>query len=350
MTGTLTAPLVSLLAAASLGAATPNPGKVVLYKDWTVGCDNQLGCEAISLMREDAEKSDLQMTLSRGGGKDGALKLAIWGFEKGPRQYRLLVNGKLINSGAIEQEADSIEVTGADALKVAKALTWGHSLKLQDGAGKQLGELSLAGTTAALRYIDTAQGRAGSKGALVATGSKAATARMPKPIVIPAQRIGATADVPDAASLVALSEGSPCAAERFGPTEDAAYSLGKAGGSAKALVLLNCGSGAYNFASGAYVGTRDAKGKWAFLPASFDYIDLFTDTGKIPLLINSDWDPASQTLGAYSKGRGLGDCGSSEQYVWDGAMFRLTNATSMTECRGSLEWIQVWQAEVAFTS
>jgi hypothetical protein len=32
--------------------------------------------------------------------------------------------------------------------------------------------------------------------------------------------------------------------------------------------------------------------------------------------------------------------------VWDGAMFRLTSATAMGECRGSVDWIPIWRAEV----
>jgi Protein of unknown function (DUF1176) len=64
------------------------------------------------------------------------------------------------------------------------------------------------------------------------------------------------------------------------------------------------------------------------------------------LLVNSDWDAATQTISSYAKGRGLGDCGSSESWVWDGTSFRLTRATVMGECRGSLDWIPVWRAEV----
>ena len=94
--------------------------------------------------------------------------------------------------------------------------------------------------------------------------------------------------------------------------------------------MLNCGAGAYNFSSGIYVGQRNAAGKWTFEPAKFDYgATGFSADSKIPLLVNADWDAASQTISSYSKGRGLGDCGSSESRVWDGTMFRLTDATVM---------------------
>jgi hypothetical protein len=32
--------------------------------------------------------------------------------------------------------------------------------------------------------------------------------------------------------------------------------------------------------------------------------------------------------------------------VWDGTSFRLTEASSMGECRGALEWITTWRAAV----
>ena len=43
----------------------------------------------------------------------------------------------------------------------------------------------------------------------------------------------------------------------------------------------------------------------------------------------------------------IGDCGGSETYVWDGKRFRLTEATSMGECRGAWHWIRTWSARVS---
>ncbi len=346
MTGFVAAIITVIMAAGS--AATPHPGKVMLFKDWSVGCDNMLRCEAVSLPKDVQEPGQLQMTILRDGGRSGELKLLLTGFGTGPDRYRLVVDRKLVDTGAIIAGADKVEIAGPDAVKVAKALAAGNMLTMQDGAGIPMGKISLSGSSAALRYIDTAQGRAGSKGALAAVGRKAATARTPSTATLTVERIGANVDVPDAKSLVELSETSPCSAERFGPTADAAYSLGAKGGSARALILLNCGAGAYNFSSGAYVATRDGKGKWTYAPAAFDLVSLFTETGKVPVLVNAEWSPATQTLSAFSKGRGLGDCGTSEQYVWDGERFRLINATSMPECRGSTEWIQIWNIPVSY--
>ena len=63
-------------------------------------------------------------------------------------------------------------------------------------------------------------------------------------------------------------------------------------------------------------------------------------------MVDSEYDPGSRTLRGFNKGRGIGDCGTSQTYVWDGSRFRLTEATSMGECRGAWRWIPVWTAQV----
>ncbi len=155
--------------------------------------------------------------------------------------------------------------------------------------------------------------------------------------------------MPDTPALVTLVEGSDCQEERFGPSEDQAFPLGRVNDTDMALVLVACGSGAYNFSSAAYIGSRKSKkGGWKFVPARFDYAPGWTtDSGNLPLLVNAYWDEETRKLSSFAKGRGLGDCGSAEDYVWDGTMFRLTRAASMPECRGSWEWITTYRAKVS---
>jgi hypothetical protein len=326
------------------------PAKVVTFKDWTVGCDNGLACQTVALMPENLPDRSLSIVATRAQGVNGAFAINMSGFTTKADRFRIVIDGKVADTGTMQVGGETIKVTGVDAIKLARAMAKGKSMRLIDGSGTELGAASLAGASAALRYTDAAQGRAGSRGAIIATGPKMATAKKAALPVINAKKIKPSDILPDAEALVALSESSPCATERFGPTEDSAYSLGTGAKGAQALVLLNCGSGAYNFSVGAYVGQQDAKGKWAFAPAMFDYAPTrLTEKRDLALLINADWDAATQTLGGYSKGRGIGDCGSSESYVWDGSMFRLTGAALMDECRGSLDWIPVWRAEVKLT-
>jgi hypothetical protein len=49
---------------------------------------------------------------------------------------------------------------------------------------------------------------------------------------------------------------------------------------------------------------------------------------------------------AFAKGRGIGDCGVGDDYVWDGDRFRLAEQIAMGECRGSVDYITTWRARV----
>lgn len=344
------AALISPIAAHS---ATPVPvsiGKTILFKDWVAGCDNGLACQAVALIPENGTDQQLSVVFKRSEGGSAPLMIEIAGAQSKSASYRILVDGKPASSGANIRDTDFITVSGAAAIKLARLMSKGKAVAVTDGDGANLGSASLAGASAALRYIDAQQGRAGTAGAIVAIGKKRAKVKAAVLPVITAKKISPTNMLPDASALVALSESSPCAVDRFGSTEDTAYSLGDGANGPQALVMLNCGAGAYNQASGIYAGQRDRAGKWSFKPASFDYISTeIGETDKVPVLINSDWDAATQSIRSYNKARGVGDCGSSESWVWDGAAFRLTAAAVMNECRGSLEWIPVWRAEVKLT-
>ena len=338
-------PASALLAAAA--TANPQLGEQKFFKNWAVACDNTLSCEAVALQPESVPGDNLSLVVWRDA-QSGEVNITLIGQPSKSDRMRIFIDGRLAYAGSVPaDETDSVRVSGPDAIRLARAMAKGSRLVLRDGSGVELGEASLSGSTAALLHIDSIQNRAGTREALTSPGRKALRPKwMPKPVIV-AKRFKEIETVPDAATLVSLVEGSACAEERYGVTEDTAYSLGAAGGKARALVMLSCGSGAYNFASAAYIGTEDSPKKWSFAPARFDYGDkIRTMDESLQLLVNADWDSASQTLSSHAKGRGLGDCGNSETYVWDGEMFHLTSAYGMIECRGSMDWMTLWRSEV----
>jgi hypothetical protein len=337
------------VAAACLPAALsaePQLGVQKFYKDWAVACDNRLSCEAVSL-RNDVPDDGLSISIARDS-VDGALSILLFGLESSSDRYRILVDGRAVHSGAIESSAsEPIKIGGKDALRLTRLMVKGRTIIVRDGANLELGRASLAGTGAALLHIDSVQNRAGTATALATPGRKSLRPKSAPAPEIVAKRIKPTNVTPDATTLISLVESSACKEERFNVTEDVAYSLGRIDGRAKALILLSCGSGAYNFASAAYIATEISEGKWDFEPAAFDYGAMPSTMDKsLPLLVNADWDEAGQTLSSYAKGRGLGDCGNAESYVWDGARFRLISAYGMSECRGSMDWLTLWHANV----
>lgn len=342
------------LAAASvlatpLHAAPIELGKQLFHKDWAAACDNMRSCEAVSLIGEAQDDSAPTAAIRRAGDSAGAVEVGISLAEPKGDRYRLFVDNRLIVSGLLAKGEYPIRIDGSEALKLSRAMGYGRKLAIRDANGALLGQLSLGGTAAVFRHIDRVQKRAGTHTALFATGKRAFRAEpVPSPVLV-ARRIGKQEAIPDAAAMVSLVEGSACAETRIGVTEDSAYSLGKHAGSYKALVMLSCGNGAYNFSSAPFIGTsRDGK-KWGFAPARFDYVsDSSEANGGLNLLVNSGWDAAKQQISSYAKGRGLGDCGSAETYVWDGDMFRLVEAYAMDRCRGSTDWMRLWTAKVEF--
>jgi hypothetical protein len=63
------------------------------------------------------------------------------------------------------------------------------------------------------------------------------------------------------------------------------------------------------------------------------------------MLIEPDWDPATATLNSHAKGRGLGDCGTDQSWVWDGARFRMTQYKALDACRLSGNWLTRYRAQ-----
>jgi Protein of unknown function (DUF1176) len=345
--------IFAVLLVGSAGAKV-EPEKTRYFKNWAAGCDNGLSCEAVTMAPSGAaaDKHEVQivsLALKREIAAKDALTLRILGFEGGPDRYRLLVDEKLVDTGAINRDDQSITILGKDALKVARALVRGKNAKLVDAAGQSLGEITLNGSAAALRYIDGRQRYAGSVDAIAAMGRRKARIEFPSLPIISAKRINDKGAIPEAADLVALAEGGPCTRALFDVTTDSVHSLGNNSGKAQALALINCGGGPYNQVSKVYIGAQNAAGIWRFEPARFDYGYPADDKkDHLEMLANSVWDAKEQRLYSTMKGRIIGDCGFSVEYVWDGIAFRIAKASEMKICQGAEDWITTWRADVQF--
>ncbi len=353
-------PIISTIALMALAATTaasdvqpiPNPGEVKVFKDWSVGCDNGGDCQAISLVDDASRGFDDwggPITVTRTAGADDVLKIRALLQVTGIGRYELVVDGKVIVTGPMAEDDYPVEIMGEEAKKAATAIARGRKLEIRAPNGDSLTKISLSGSTAALRYIDQQQKRVRTSTALISKGRR--TFRPEKkevPVVVvdqwaPAKRIPATTEIVD------LVENSPCKDERFGVVEDQIFPLGQKDGRYRALILMSCGSGAYNFSSAAYIGEIKGDEKegasWAFRPATYDLQPAWGGEDRPPLLVNAHWEENRQILSSLAKGRGIGDCGNAESFVWDGEQFRLIEASGMQECRGAYKWITTWRAK-----
>ena len=330
--------ILALLAAAQ---AAPAPTEVKTFGDWAVACDNLRACEATSLTPgEDFSDDSPQVSIAREAGPAGALTVEITPNADYRGSYRIDIDGKPVSSGALV--GTSVILRGAAAAQLVDSMLKGQAMATRASDGKPLSQASLKGISASLRYFDAGQGRAGTVTALVAKGPKAATSVLAVPPAPQIRFVRPTgkAEVITATLRAAMGKQSDCDSVYEGGEGEKPEVETHALGGGKTLALIPCGSGAYNFSTVPFV-IEGGKAR----VARFDQVPGWTEAEGIATLVNAGWDPAKAELGSYMKGRGIGDCGSSETYVWDGAMFRLVEARTMGECRGSNNWLRTWKAQ-----
>jgi hypothetical protein len=338
---------LAILALAAAIAAAPDAaiGEQRIFGDWAVGCDNVLACEALSLDPEDLTgMATGSLTVQRGAGPHGYYRAAIRMFEEAVGDRIMLrIDGEPV---AIATASPGGELHHFDP-DIVQNLVWriaqGSSAELFDAEGHTLGAISLAGSHAALLFVEDRQGRAGTVTASVAVGDE------PESRVAPAPSIPEIAAMPEPGSeegpagplsteaAQTIREEQDCFEDADNPRRNDAYRVSHD----TELILISCGAGAYNFSDFAFV-RQDGE----LRPAEFDAPVSWGEDISPALLVNAWWEGGA--LGTYTKGRGIGDCGTSQRFVWDGTMFRLIEQRVMNSCRGSMHWITVYRANVSF--
>jgi len=329
--------ILALLAA----AAVPQPAELRTFQDWTVGCDNGAACHAVALMPEDWPEDGLTMSVRRG---PEAAAQPVLAFELGADSNAASVSadGRRLAVRLVGAEGET-RVAAADTAAMIAVLRSAGQLRLQSADGKPLGTVSLKGASAALLYMDEKQRRTGTATALVRPGNRpGAAAPPPLPLVTARPLSTARPLALSPAGIKALREKHGCTIDEVGGPEEAETA---ALAPAETLLLLACGSGAYNLSYVPFV-LRGGRGPVRAEIAAFDVKPGWWDDEGKPILINAAWEPERGLLTSFSKGRGLGDCGTISEYAWDGRAFRLVEQREMEECRGSVDYITTWRAKV----
>ncbi len=100
-------------------------------------------------------------------------------------------------------------------------------------------------------------------------------------------------------------------------------------------MLISCDSAAYNFTSLAL--TIDKAGE-TDAPA-FDHLDAEEEGDRLNNATFQDGVLYTSMLG-----RGVGDCGQSRNYVWDGERFVTIEIARQDVCGGNPDWPVLYQA------
>lgn len=349
--------LSSLTLSANAQAATP--GEFKAFKDWAVACNNVRTCTATSLMGEMGETSPsgiALLRLERGGKATDAAKLSIAFSNEGfaselpanlvGKSVTLKTTDNTLELGKLtakQQQAGKLTLTTAQTQAALNILSKPASATIS--IGNERYRSSLAGLQASLLYIDAQQQRLDTTTALVRKGTKAMTASPPalpqlKAVAPPTQR-KAPADLTAKVRQTMRQHLSECVADE-GDYKPSEYDFVATLDNKHFLVGITCATGAYNQTHTLFVVPQDSAA--AANPKARLATLEFHDGAEI---VNSDFSRKTGILAEYAKGRGLGDCGVYNEWVWTGKQFHLLKRDVMEECRGVVDYLNVWTAQVS---
>ena len=338
------------------------------YRDWSVSCSNIKTCTAVSIsglnemgvsarprgVRAETEMGWLWLELEAGPAakpkiiysamytstqstpKDGSLRIV-------GRDGRPLANGNFILT---PDESGASLLPSADVDRFIALAKNGHALVYSIGTSRQVQSFaSLSGFVAALRAIEVTQGRTGTAAAWIDKG-KSARERVPPAPAVPRinavafTKLSARTTVPK--SVLERRKAECDDSERYDPGGQGieGFNLGKG----RTLWSVPCGAGAYNAWSKFYL----QQGSTSVMPHPFLGPERPASDEDAHSLVNVSIEPETGQISAFSKGRGIADCGTAETHTWDGTRFVMTTLIEMNACSGLMPdfWPQRIKTEV----
>lgn len=304
------------------------------FRDWRAVCDNVNDCVAFG----SASEGTGWVRVASAPGPDGkrTVSVGFWPSSgdglTGP--ITLTLDGRRHVAAPVGGDHEPVgvaEIPGDSAVVVASAMAAGQTLTLA-GGGETV-PMSLSGASAAMLWIDERQGRLDTPTALVRKGARPASSvpgPAPAPQVVAAPPIAQTGfgdtgqTLPPA--LEAMAAVKACRAETGASGMSKEVMSARLDASTE-LWAVPCFAGAYNIGHDWYLTGPGGRNPRAVQLASAD--------GEIGSgTVNGGYDPTTRTLTAFSKGRGIGDCGVASTWTWTGGGFVLSAESEMTECWG----------------
>ncbi|MCH7329790.1 DUF1176 domain-containing protein [Acinetobacter modestus] len=309
------------------------------HQDWEIYCSNTGTCRAAGYQNEDGKNEPASVLLTRKAGAKQTVsaEFALANFEQESLPAAKLQNIHFYVNG---NDLGQVSVDGTEFPIMGKLSTNQVNGLLQQAKQKTdivfknsnvQWQISDAGMTASLLKMDDFQKRIGTVGALIKKGnadeSKVLTAQ-PKLVVKKVK----TADKPYltlqpktkqyqsvypllmAAQPIPKEEGFCEGIYNGDGTESQPIELYKLSNN-KVLAMTLCWRAAYNEGYGAWVLDQSL-------------------TGKATLVTEHASDFGLGVMSSAQKGRGIGDCWSSDEWVWDGQKFVHTKDMWAGMCKG----------------
>ncbi|WLI75844.1 DUF1176 domain-containing protein [Kosakonia sp. H02] len=317
------------------------------FSDWQVTCNNQNFCVA----RNIGEHGGLVMSLDRSAGAraDASLRIDFGGISAPPAKEPPVAGRLLLDGQPLKMRNDQWKITPwhlmTDKARTVNGLLEsiqdGQAITLQDGKGT----ISLTGLKAALLFIDGQQKRVGSETAWIKKGDGPPLSVPPAPAL---KEVAQLDVAPTPLTHQQLNDLLDYGTWRMNNIQCSLDPMRRQVRVAaltddKALLIIDCEAGAYNVVDLAWVvsrqkpfSTRPVRLRLPFTP----------DNGNNEMeLMNAAFDEKSRELTTLAKGRGLGDCGVSSRWRFDGQRFRLVRYAQEPTCdswHGPDAWPTLW--------
>lgn len=350
--------------------ASRRSGPVAVFGDWMVGCDNVRTCTALVLpFREGrAEPENNHLRFERAANLDAVVEhINLSLGDAGPASRYPSINFRVDRRSVVTAAGRDFreERLPADALRgsngaptrtrftgpgpiadLLRAMAAGRELTIISSSGLRQ-RISLAGFSAAMRWMDAQQGRTGTVTALIATGN-GAVRRVHEPPPLPIARrarggmkalteIEVTRLSDIVRKRLTTEEPGDCNGLNDAQEPKSFTATGFAIDASMAVIALRCGiGGAYNHVTALH-GVDRATG--SARPLVLEHIGGTVTPAPderpgVPIITNMDFDAATMVLTQYAGGRGPGDCGIYGAWVWDGRRFVTILRREMSPCRG----------------
>ena len=340
----LAALVVSLSPVASASELENQPVQKV-FKDWQVTCNNLNDCDVRNL------DESVRVILTRKAGADAQPEMTI----------QLLVDREIPSGIWFDGKKLSSDLTFIDAVEEDYITTRSHSLKdiqnwVQASKNAQQMTLSLTeedavtslqGLNAALLLVDERQGRLHNQTALLRVGNNG-------PAMVPARPVPPAMNF-SVPKVVTLTNPQKFIDEAIQANEallikedcdtDKERSAAQPLNDKQALVMVNCGMGAYQSSSMLFISDRDNASHAVPLSLPLPLAQGDGESNLMNWFTEVDYDPEDGLLTFSGRGRGLADCGSSGGWVYDGNTFHLAYYNNQQFCRGGEpgDWPSVWE-------
>lgn len=316
-----------------------NSGKGIHFshQDWEIACDNTRTCRAAGYQADDSDSFPVSVLFTRKAGAgqnvDGQLKLGSTDYVDGqptPQSVHLFINST--SYGTVGLDSGLSGTLSALQIQALIAALAGHTV-IQFKSGQDTWNLSGQGAAAVFLKMDDVQGRIDTTSALLRKGKKPEASVLPtlpmtvvnwvKPVESSAlKRLTKSVDLIQLKQEILAQ--TPKTDDHYCPViwgEDVYATANNEPAldiqplsSHKLLASNLCWRGAYN----------EGYGYWV-INAQKPY--------QPNLVTSSASDYADGVISGAQKGRGLGDCWSHEEWVWNGRQFIKTDQSTTGMCR-----------------